>query len=153
MAIRLRMSVNDARGIIGDVSSEIASRINEKKYAEFGPNNDKMLNLIYRTLENIFQSGTFLKQDKEALKEVIDAYPDAYDIIDNVFFELYEGTDEDVEICKLIKGYVKDYLTAQSGIINGYRNNDDVIKEEITKYSDELKKKFYKDMGIYFEEW
>ena len=147
------MSVNDARGIIGDVSSEIASRINEKKYAEFGPNNDKMLNLIYRTLENIFQSGTFLKQDKEALKEVIDAYPDAYDIIDNVFFELYEGTDEDVEICKLIKGYVKDYLTAQSGIINGYRNNDDVIKEEITKYSDELKKKFYKDMGIYFEEW
>jgi hypothetical protein len=150
----LHLSKIDASDFINPVYVDISVRINKENLAKDGPNIDKMYSLMVKALDNALSDEFWMKMEFGAFREVVDAYPDAYNAIEDCFFEEYPMNARNREVCTIIKEYVKDYLAGMAGIISDRDGtNEDAIIGEAKELAMELKHELYNNLGIHVDEW
>lgn len=151
----LHLSKIDASDFINPVYVDISVRINKENLAKNGPNIDKMYSLMVKTLDNALSDEFWMKMEFGVFKEVVDSCPDAYNAIEDCFFEEYPMNVRNREVCTIIKEYVRDYLTGMAGIISEYHDstNEDAIIREAKELAMELKHELYDNLGIRLDEW
>jgi hypothetical protein len=149
----LHLTKIDVSDFINPVYVDISVKINKENFAKDGPNLDKMYSLMAKTLDNALSNEFWMKMEFEAFREVVDAYPDAYDAIEACFFEEYTMNARNREVCITIKDYVKDYLNGMAGIVSEHHGNEDAIISEAKELAMDLKHGLYIDLGIHVDEW
>lgn len=151
----LHLSKIDASDFINPVHVDISVKINKENLAKDGPNIDKMYSLMVKTLDNALSDEFWMKMEFGAFREVVDAFPDAYNAIEDCFFEEYPMNARNRVVCAIIREYVKDYLTRMAGIISEHHDstNEDAIIREAKELAMELKHDLYNNLGIHVDEW
>ncbi|MDW5561971.1 MAG: hypothetical protein SA339_02005 [Methanomassiliicoccus sp.] len=151
----LHLSKIEASDFINPVYVDIAVKINKGKLAEKGPNIDKMYSLMIQTLDNALSDEFWMKKELGAFRDVVDAFPDAYNMIEECFFEEYSNTNRNREVCTIINDYVRDYLIGMTKIVSAHPDAEDeeAIMNEAKQLAMDLKHELYLGLGIRFDEW